>query len=81
MPLYEFYCSDCRFCFDVRRNLGEGTRDVACPLCDGHAVRRVFTPVMAFSHGTGGAAAIGGGACAGCAASAKCGGCPNARGK
>ena len=78
MPLYEFYCVVCRRPFDVRRALSRGTEDVACPLCGGHDVRRVFTPVVAFSSGGGKTSAIGGGACAGCAV-AQCAGCPSAR--
>ncbi|MEJ2556191.1 MAG: zinc ribbon domain-containing protein [Anaerolineae bacterium] len=79
MPLYEFYCVACHHCFDTRRTLSEGTEHVTCPLCDGQEVRRVFTPVMAFSPG-GGRSAAGGGACTGCTLS-RCASCPGGSGK
>jgi putative FmdB family regulatory protein len=82
MPLYEFYCARCDCCFEVRRSLSQGTADVVCPACAGDEVRRVFTPVAAFSSSSSGqrAALSGSSGCAGCAAT-HCAGCASARHK
>ncbi|MCL4300533.1 MAG: zinc ribbon domain-containing protein [Anaerolineae bacterium] len=80
MPLYEFYCTACHRCFEVRRTLHEGRDNVACPTCTSNQVRRVFTPVMAFSTGSGGTAAIGARGCAACSAT-HCSGCSISRPK
>lgn len=75
MPLYEFYCATCERCFEVRRTLSQGTDNVTCPICTGQHIRRVFTPVIAFSNGRAGVSTIGGNSCASCTVSA-CAGCP-----
>jgi putative FmdB family regulatory protein len=75
MPLYEFFCTDCNKDFEVRRALSEGTANVTCPLCAGQRIRRVFTPVIAFSNGRNGSSAIGGSGCARCTVST-CASCP-----
>lgn len=79
MPLYEFYCQGCDCCFDVRRSLSQGLDDVLCPYCASPDVKRVFTPVAAFSSGGRQRVALSGsGGCAGCAAT-HCSSCASAR--
>lgn len=78
MPLYEFFCPTCECCFEVRRSMREGTADVTCPTCAEANVRRVYTPVIAFSSGQGGVSAIGASGCGSCAQSS-CAGCPSVR--
>ena len=79
MPLYEYWCPDCRQSFEIRRSMTDTASTVDCPVCHGGSVQRVFTPIAAFSASGGQRTAIGGGSgCAGCATTS-CAGCATAR--
>ncbi len=50
MPLYEFFCDDCRRRFETLTRIG-GEADVRCPTCGRGKVRKL---VSAFGIGGGG---------------------------
>lgn len=69
MPVYEYFCNDCRAIFEVLRPMAERDAAAACPLCES----RSSTPLMsrvAVRAGGGFAAALGGGG--GCACGGAC---------
>jgi putative FmdB family regulatory protein len=79
MPLYEFQCVTCHQTFEIRRSMNDNLSLVECPGCHGYEVRRVFTPVAAFSGSGGQRVAVGGSSgCAGCATTS-CAGCASTR--
>lgn len=43
MPLYDFYCADCRRKFELFTSYEASSRGVACPTCDGSHVRKMFS--------------------------------------
>lgn len=81
MPLYDFLCVTCNQSFEIRRSMSDNSSPVECPVCHSREVRRVFTPLAAFSGSGGQRVAVGGGSgCAGCATTS-CAGCASARRK
>ena len=50
MPLYEYYCSDCRGKFEMLTSFAASEGDVVCTKCHGEHVRKLFS-VFATSHG------------------------------
>ena len=68
MPLYEYYCSDCRTTFDALRSMDKADAPIACSECSGRHTARVLSVFYARSEGkpisaTGGGCACGNGAC------------------
>ena len=68
MPLYEYYCSDCRTTFDALRSMDKADTPIACAECEGEHTARVLSVFFARSEGksaatTGGGCAGGNGAC------------------
>ena len=45
MPLYEYGCDDCRFCFEARQSMSEDAL-TECPECGGHVRRFLFPPTV-----------------------------------
>ncbi len=82
MPMYDFYCSDCRERFEVFTSYAASAGGVSCPSCQGSRVRKLFS-VFATSGRGSGASADGfgdyaedsgsGGGCA-CGGACSCGG-------
>jgi len=66
MPLYEYYCRDCRAKFELLRPMSRMDGTATCP--EGHAGgRRVLSTFVALSKGSDGeVSSVGGGGCAGC---------------
>lgn len=42
MPIYEYYCSDCRHTFEKMSSFAASS-GVACPTCQGERVRKLFS--------------------------------------
>ena len=53
MPVYEYYCSDCRAKFDVLTSFEESQEPRICATCHGSHVRKVLS-VFARSSSRGG---------------------------
>ena len=43
MPLYEYYCSDCRRKFEVLTSYAASGLGVRCPTCQGDRARKLFS--------------------------------------
>jgi putative FmdB family regulatory protein len=79
MATYEYRCEQCQRVFEVRRSWSDVVTAIVCPHCASAQVRRIYTPVMMFTRGDGGAVqSLGARGCAGCAASS-CSGCGSAK--
>ncbi|HJL69478.1 MAG: zinc ribbon domain-containing protein [Anaerolineales bacterium] len=77
MPLYEYFCSDCRTRFDKLRSMANADDPIPCPHCSGQQVMRALSTFFSGSaSGKESAAPVrgsgsGGGCCGGMCA---CGG-------
>lgn len=71
MPLYEYFCVDCRTKFDALRPMAEADAEIACEECGGVHTSRVLS-VFAVKMGDGAALAPSGGGC-GCGGACACG--------
>lgn len=58
MPLYEFYCADCREKFELFTSYQASAGEIVCAKCHGGRVRKMFS-VFAARRGAGGAFADG----------------------
>lgn len=70
MPVYEYYCEDCRTKFDALRPMGKSDDPIQCKNCESVRTSRAISLFAAFSKGEGGtskAVAGTGGGCASCA--------------
>lgn len=45
MPLYEFYCADCRGNFELLATYEKSLGEIACATCSGTNVRRLLSVV------------------------------------
>lgn len=54
MPLYEFYCADCRSKFEVLTSYESSQAEMVCAGCHGTNVRRLLSVVARPSHGGAG---------------------------
>lgn len=43
MPIYEFYCSDCRRKFELLTSYAASTAGARCPACQSERVRKLFS--------------------------------------
>lgn len=43
MPIYEFYCADCRERFERLTSFAASANGVTCPSCRGNRVRKLFS--------------------------------------
>ncbi len=81
MPLYEYYCADCRDKFELFTTFEASAGDIVCVKCHGGRVRKLFSVFAArsdsggygddFSGGDDGMGGMGGCACGG---ACSCGG-------
>lgn len=77
MPLYEYYCADCKIKFETLRRMSQADSPIACARCKGMNTSRAISVFAAISKGSGGESRSLGGAsgCASCGATscASCG--------
>ncbi len=74
MPVYEYYCTDCRTKFEVLRPMSKADAPIACEKCQGKHTSRVLSVFAAHSEGKAisgvgsgsGCATCGGGSCSTC---------------
>jgi len=52
MPLYEFFCYDCRTTFGERRSFSQAGDAAECPQCLSQHTRKVIGAVAIISDGT-----------------------------
>jgi putative FmdB family regulatory protein len=78
MPLYEYYCADCKIKFEALRGMSQADDPIACVRCKGTNTSRTISTFAAISKESGGDSRSLGGAsgCASCSATscATCGG-------
>lgn len=70
MPLYEYYCADCREKFDTIRPMSKADEPVQCKHCESMRTSRMLSLFAAPPKGQGnagftGPAPMGGGCCGG----------------
>jgi putative FmdB family regulatory protein len=67
MPLYEYFCLDCRQRFDAIRKILQADEPIRCHHCEGESTTRalalIAAPVRGASEGSG--QPMGGGGCCG----------------
>ncbi len=51
MPLYEYFCQDCRKTFSQRRSFAEANDPAGCPSCHSRHTRKVLAAVAFISNG------------------------------
>lgn len=75
MPVYEYYCRDCKTKFEALRPMSKADAPIACIKCEGKHTRRAVSVFAAHSGGKaisgaggGGCASCGGGSCSTCGA-------------
>jgi putative FmdB family regulatory protein len=77
MPLYEYYCTDCKIKFEALRGMSQADSPIACVRCEGMNTSRAISLFSAVSKGNGGESRSLGGksGCASCSATscATCG--------
>jgi len=66
MPIYEYFCTNCKKKFELIRPLSQADADALCAACGGKS-KRILSRFAAVSKGAGGESApITGGGCATC---------------
>jgi putative FmdB family regulatory protein len=73
MPLYEYYCADCRTKFEVRRPMREADATVACKQCDSERTSRVLSLFATINSSGTSSMASEGMAAGGCCGGGSCG--------
>ncbi len=58
MPLYEYRCTQCGECFEIRQSIGEDGTNLHCPKCKAGKPTRLISTFS--SPGTGSSFSIGG---------------------
>jgi putative FmdB family regulatory protein len=71
MPLYEYFCADCRTRFEVLRPMSQADEKIACEKCEGRRTSRVLSVFFASSGGKA-LDGMGAGGCA-CGGACSCG--------
>jgi putative FmdB family regulatory protein len=75
MPIYEYFCPECRVAFEKLRPIQSNDNEVTCPRC-GSKVKRMLSVVAAVGRSSGDesyATSGGGGGCS-CGGNCSCGG-------
>ncbi|MBI3734417.1 MAG: zinc ribbon domain-containing protein [Chloroflexi bacterium] len=72
MPLYEYFCVDCRKVFEAFRPMHQADEPIRCHQCEGLQTRRALSLFNAHGTSRGSAAAASGGGC-GCGGACACG--------
>ncbi len=68
MPIYEYFCSDCKSKFELLRPMSRANEAVSCPRCQ-QSAERILSIFASFSRDESGLTSpIGGSSCAGCSA-------------
>ena len=68
MPIYEYFCTDCKLKFEEMRPISKATEAASCPRCHKSA-KRVLSTFASFSKDEGGlTSSIGGSSCSSCGA-------------
>jgi putative FmdB family regulatory protein len=68
MPLYEYYCPDCRQPFEILRGAARADDPAACPSCQQESTQRIlslFASAVKSSGSDAGAPMMSGGGCCG----------------
>ena len=66
MPIYEYFCLDCEFKFELLRSASQSTEKAACPRCQ-KSVERVLSSFACFTKNDSGVtSAVGGSSCGSC---------------
>ncbi len=52
MPLYEYFCQQCKTNWEELRNYSQADSNLSCPVCSSDDVRRLISKANAFSSGT-----------------------------
>jgi len=69
MPVYEYYCADCKTKFDALRRMSQADDPIPCPHCGGTNTSRLISTFSAISKDSSGSRSIGGSnACSTCTA-------------
>ncbi len=78
MPIYEYFCPECKSKFELLRSISKSDEDAECPECQTQSKRTITAFVGRVKiEGAGGAkvaATAGGSSCTSCSASS-CSGC------
>ncbi len=65
MPIYEYFCEKCGEVFQKLQKMDAGEKDVSCPLCGSHEVKRKISACAigssSGSSASGPACGVGGG--------------------
>ena len=72
MPLYEYYCMDCRKLFDVLRPMSQADAPIRCQSCEGERTRRTLSLFATQTAGGSSGQPAQGGGC-GCGGACACG--------
>jgi putative FmdB family regulatory protein len=59
MPIYEYFCEQCRESFSLLQRMGSGPGETTCPGCGSHQVKRQIS-ACAIGSGAGGSNHSGG---------------------
>ena len=73
MPIYEYFCPECRAAFEKLRPMQSNDSEVTCLRC-GSKVKRMLSVVAAIGHSSDESYASGGGGGCGCGGNCSCGG-------
>ncbi|MEO5952684.1 MAG: zinc ribbon domain-containing protein [Chloroflexia bacterium] len=72
MPIYEYYCQQCKSPFEKLRPLNSNDNEISCPKC-GSKVRRMLSVVAAISKTSEGSQSYSGSGGCGCGGNCGCG--------
>jgi putative FmdB family regulatory protein len=73
MPVYEYFCSNCRTKFDALRPMSEADTAIQCEHCSSTRTVRVLSVFFASAGARGEASAMDGGGGCGCGGACSCG--------
>jgi putative FmdB family regulatory protein len=74
MPIYEYFCPECKSKFELLRLMNEANADAACPACKTPSSKTLSKFACYTKDAAGSGTAVGGSSCSGCSA-ANCGSC------
>ena len=74
MPIYEYFCPECKSKFELLRRISEVDADAECPVCKTSS-GRILSKFACYKKDSGGiSSSVGGSGCSGCSAT-NCGSC------
>jgi putative FmdB family regulatory protein len=71
MPIYEYWCAECKAPFEKLRPMGSSDKEIACPKC-GAPAKKMLSLVGAVNRSSGDTGYSMGGGC-GCGGNCACG--------